>query len=361
MERKTILFFHQGRSSFVEEDLRILSNSFRVREFYFSTQRSGPKIITAFQYLLQFIRQFLWLLINIRSGDFLFAWFSDFHSFLPAVFSSFFNKPLLVVNGGYDAVNNKELGYGIFRDTWQKRFGIYVLRHARLLLPVDQTLIRAEPAAEYWGEAYPNGILHHIPDLDTEWTELPTGYNPSAWPAGPAERKAEVLTVAFIDTIRTAKIKGIDLYIECARSLPEFTFRIIGVPEEMQGTLGKAYHLPQNIFMYPPVKRDELSEFYRQASVYAQLSRSEGLPNVLCEAMLSGCIPVGSPVYGIPKAISNTGFIAEKPDTALIASLIKKAHQQQSVDSRKKVRDRIIDEYSLKKRENTLTSILNNL
>ena len=66
----------------------------------------------------------------------------------------------------------------------------------------------------------------------------------------------------------------------------------------------KNFNLGDNVSLLPALDRKDLVTHYNTTSIYAQLSRSEGLPNVLCEAMLCGCIPVGSPVFGIPKAVT---------------------------------------------------------
>src|SRR5690606_39307412 len=57
--------------------------------------------------------------------------------------------------------------------------------------------------------------------------------------------------------------------------------------------LRQTYRPPENVTIVGPRPREALPAEYGAASVYLQLSRSEGLPNVLCEAMACGCIPVG--------------------------------------------------------------------
>lgn len=58
---------------------------------------------------------------------------------------------------------------------------------------------------------------------------------------------------------------------------------------------------------------------------YFQLSYMEGFPNALCEAMLCGCIPIGSNVSGIPHIIGDTGFILNKRDVDVLDELVQSA------------------------------------
>ena len=45
---------------------------------------------------------------------------------------------------------------------------------------------------------------------------------------------------------------------------------------------------------------------------------SEGFPNALCEAMLSGCIPIVSNVGAMPKIVKETGYLLLKKDIYLL-------------------------------------------
>jgi glycosyltransferase involved in cell wall biosynthesis len=52
---------------------------------------------------------------------------------------------------------------------------------------------------------------------------------------------------------------------------------------------------------------------------------SEGLPSSLCEAMLCGCVPVGSNVGGIKSVIGDCGFIINNKDVDEAVLAIRKA------------------------------------
>jgi glycosyltransferase involved in cell wall biosynthesis len=56
----------------------------------------------------------------------------------------------------------------------------------------------------------------------------------------------------------------------------------------------------------------------------------EGLPNALCEAMLCGCVPVGTKRNGIPTAIGDCGFYVPYDDPKAAAEAIKKRLAQET-------------------------------
>ncbi len=350
-EKPIILFIHFGASSFVKEDLAILNTTGRVKVFHFKASKS------AFSLLTNFISQLVWLLKNIRSCDLVYSWFSDYHSFLPTVFSKWFGVPSITVLGGFDCNRIEPLNYGIFCSSWRAPFGKYVLRNSSLLLPVDKTLIKTDPIAKKWGKAHPNGVSYNVPDFNNKWIALPTGYDPKNWNTGPAERPKTICTAALCSNHRTALIKGWDLFIETSKLLPDFEFRIVGADPLFISELKERYKPGNNLEFIPPVPREELENIYHQSSVYTQLSRAEGLPNVLCEAMMCGCVPVGSAVFGIPHGIGDTGFIIQEPDPKTIASAIKQAHTK-APSLRDKVRERIVSNFSLEERTLKLKKII---
>ncbi|MDA0736626.1 MAG: glycosyltransferase family 4 protein [Bacteroidetes bacterium] len=354
---KKILFVHFGQSSFVKEDLKILTKAHTIHEFYYNVKKSKWVITTTLAYLITFAKQTIWLLRHTPRADLIYCWFADFHAFIPALFSKIFNIPLLVVIGGVDGVSNNELKYGVFASKWRAPLSRFIINHANCLLPVDDSLIEATSVAKYWGEAYPNGIKYHMPNLNTNWEKLPTGYNSGLWEMGPGDRPKRVLTVALINSIKRFRIKGIDLLLKSSFYLPDYSFTIIGVTNEMRSFINKEYNLGNNVTLLPPLDREDLVSHYKKASIYAQLSRSEGLPNVLCEAMLCGCVPVGSPVFGIPKAILVPELIVYKPYPKLVADTIIFAHEKFN-KQRLQFRDHIHKNFALELREQKLLSLI---
>ncbi|WP_421773543.1 glycosyltransferase family 4 protein [Gracilimonas sp.] len=345
-----VLFIHLGRSSFVKEDLAIMSNFCSVSEFYFHPSNS------IFTLTLNFIRQFFWLIKEISSAKACYCWFSDYHGVLPLVLSKLFNTPFIVVLGGFDCNKLEKLDYGIFCSAWRAPLGRFILRNSSYLLPVDEHLISTDEKSEHWGEAHPNGVKKNVQGFNTPWKAVPTGYNPNVWNTGPLERSKTVTTVALVSDQRTALIKGWDLFIETARLKPEFQFNIVGCSLSYIDQLKDTYSPPKNVHFIPPQPREGLEGIYQKTSVYMQLSRAEGLPNVLCEAMMCGCIPIGSPVFGIPNAIGDTGHIIYQPKPEKISEAIDIAHGT-AKQKREKARAQISENFSLSLRSESLKSI----
>jgi len=358
LNSKKILFIHFGSSSFVREDLKILKKSHEVYEFFFNVKKSKRCFITIGKYFLSFIRQVIWMLKQVPKPDLIYCWFADFHALIPTLYAKIFKIPLFVVIGGVDGVSNRTLNYGVFNSSWRAPISKIIIKEASYLLPVNDTLIEAKPIAQLWGEAYPNGIKHHVKKFNTDWIELPTGYDSKRWVMGSDNRTKSVLTVAIITSTKRLLIKGIDLLLDSSTYLTDYTFTIIGVSEIMQSYIRQNFNLGDNVILLPAIDREDLVSHYNTTSIYAQLSRSEGLPNVLCEAMLCGCIPVGSPVFGIPKAITIPELVVVKPKAELIANTINAAHEKFK-NNRMQFRDHIQNHFSIEKREQKLLSLIN--
>ncbi len=352
--KRRLLFIYLQPSSFVREDLRILSEEYDIRPFHFGWDaKPGP-----LEFGAMLLRQLTWLLRELPRSDIVFGWFSDYHMVLPVLMAQAFRKPVAVSIGGFDAVSMPSLRHGIGASGWRMPLARLVLRLADLLLPVSSSLIYSKNRFAERVEEEEQGLRRLLPDLATRIEVVPTGYDPDEWPIGPLERDPIVSTVAYLDGDRVLRIKGIDLVIETARRMPEVSFNIIGVidPESVR----ERFDPPSNVRLVAPVERAKLVDHYHSASVYLQLSRMEGLPNALCEAMLCGCIPVGSRVFGIPDGIGDAGYVVERPDPDEVVSAVRRALEAPG-EMRLRAREHIIAHFSLERRSERLLGLLDEL
>ena len=267
---------------------------------------------------------------------------------------------MAVALGGFDAACLPGMRYGVFCSRWRAPLAAYVLRRASLLVPVAGALIRNQNDI---GAAPPHtaqGVAAHVDDLETRAVAVPTGYDADAWPLGPRQRPASVCAVAYLADWRTFKVKGGDLLFAAARLLPEVRFQIVGVEAGFMRELTERGAPPSNVELCPPAKREALVRVYSAASVVAHLSRSEGLPNVLCEAMLCGCVPVVTDVGAMREVVAGVGIVVRSAAPETIASAIQAALGDAGV-RREAARARIVESYSRERRRRELFGLLDAL
>ena len=351
-----LLFLYLEERSFVTDDLEALGKAYEVRHQSFSNDGSP----NALRFLRQCLRQLAWLLREVRRSDAILGWFADYHMVLPVLVAKLFRKPVLVSLGGFDCIYMPELDYGVFTSSWRAPLARFVHRNADLLLPVTAALLRQVDRYVRWPEERVDGLLVHLPDLKTRVEVLPTGYDPDLWAMGPLDRVPSVRTVANVDSMRTARRKGIDLFVEVARMIPDVPFEVVGVRDRMAESLKRALDPPANVGLRGPVVRASLPALYAETSVYAQLSRAEGMPNVLCEAMLCGCIPVASRVYGNPDAVGGAGILVDTPEPERIAVAVRNALLMRG-EARQAARNHIVERFTRRHRYDKLARLIEEL
>ncbi len=322
-----IVLFSTVYPPFVAEDEKMLLRHYDLR----TVIRSGPGALVA-------------LLFAIARCDLVLTWFGSVYSAMNTLLAHMLHKPSVVVIGGVDAAREREIGYGIWLSSWRVPMLRYAFRKADRLLVVDPSL----------GEAAKKLAAYEGRNI----TYLPTGYDAAEWPPGSGERDAVVLTVASCDTPLRLRVKGIDVLMEAAQQMPGVRFRLIGVERRLLDDLPGG--VPGNVEVLPLLPRRRLAAEYARAKVYCQPSFTEGLPNTLCEAMLCGCIPVGTIVGGIPTAIGQTGFLVRRGDISGLMDAIRTAMISPEAKGRE-ARQRIIADFGLENRERGLCDVIEGL
>lgn len=304
--RKKILFIYTNYSTFVSTDFDILATENEVIKYRFKPVKGLLK--TA----VQFLKQFIFLVFNIWKFDVVFIWFADYHSFLPVLFAKITGKKSFVVIGGYDVANIPEYKYGSLASPLRKKLTLFTFKHATACLAVVDELEKK--------------IKQVCPDAKTK--TIFTGYKyktESEQPVFEQEREKIILTVSITENQQRVFIKGLDRFRELAENMPDYKFIIVGVNENARHLFES---VPNNLILLPSLKQAELTDYYTKASFYAQFSRSEGLPNALCEGMLYGCIPIGTRVGGIPAAIGNLGLLMDEWDVQAVANYVRNNHNK---------------------------------
>lgn len=336
--RPKLLYIYPSRSTFVIKDLKSLSLEYDVEEMMFAPK---AKWTLPFELIMQAVK-----MISKREYRHIVCQFGGYHTFVPAVLKRLFGKKLIIIVGGFDAVALPHIRYGGFQNKWMRKSLVHSYTHADLILPVHHSLIQS---MQHFSSEIPEhqGILHFIPQLKTPFIEIPNGYHAEHWPMDTLNKREKIcITVAGgLSEQRRFILKGIDLVMSAAEKLPEFKFIIIG---------GKVQHALKNVEFVDEVKNETLSPLLNQAMIYLQLSLSEGFPNALCEAMLSGCIPVVSNIAAMPAIVGNEGFILEKKDVDLLVSTIQQIPNEYSVEKMTRVRNRISTNFTEERRTTEL-------
>ena len=316
-----ILLIYQHEASFVKDDLDLLAELGDVVAFPFGSYKAKEGL----RFSTQLMRQAAWLNRNLPTANLVVGWFVDYHMLLPVRKAKAFGKPTAVCVGGFDANRVPSLSYGLFENKWRAKIARSIYRDVSIVLPVAESLLQSENEYSEYPDILRTGIKENVPDFDRPVQVLPTGYDPGQWPLGTKQREKVVLSVAAVSSMRTFRLKGLDLVLEAAQLLPDFQFRIVGLQPEIQKLVHQRYLVSKNVVFRAPVPRRDLVSEYQSASVFLHLSRAEGMPNVICEAMLCGCYPVVSNVFGNPAAVGPCGFLIDKPHPDAICRAIENA------------------------------------
>jgi glycosyltransferase involved in cell wall biosynthesis len=330
--RTKILFVHPKISSFIQADLDILKKHFDVRVLDTGSKKKS----------LGGMLGAMWdLFLGVLWSDLTFSWFADIHAKWQVRCSRVFGKPSIVVVGGYEVAKLPEIGYGSLLDPSKTKMVKYILTRADKVLPVDESLkVRA---------------MDNLGVDGKNMAVVPTGFDVRRFsPSGVKEEL--VLTVAVYNDWQRAQVKGLDMFVKTAALLPRVKFLVVGGSGEgadrLKGTAGS------NVDFIGPVSQEELVKSYQRAKVYCQLSKQEGLPNAVCESMLCECIPVGSRIPGIERAVGDAGFLVPVGDHQAAADAIRKALVS---NKGKDARDRIKELFSLENREKAIQDIVREL
>jgi len=337
-----IIYTYPIETAFIKRDVEMLSPFFKVKTLEFT----NDPLKLPFYFILQFFQ----LIFYLPKTSHYLCFFGGYHSLLPVMFASTFGKKIYIQCGGTDAMNMPEINYGNYRKRWLRESTVYSFKNCTKILPVAASLVEHE--YKYSSIISPfQGLVNLIPYLETPIQVIHNGFDSCFWKdLGTHRPPHSYITVATgISKQNRMLIKGIDLILQLAVAYPSSTFTIVGDQEFK-------VDLP-NIKVMGKLKAEELLEEFNRHQFYLQLSMSEGFPNALAEAMLCGCIPLGSAVGAIPEIIGDTGFILERKDTGMLFKLIEATNEANLPALRILAPFRIKTHYNYEDRKNALVAL----
>jgi glycosyltransferase involved in cell wall biosynthesis len=334
-----VLYIYPIETAFTRRDIEMLTPYIKVKPLRFT---NNPFALP-FYFVIQLF-QLIWFLP--KTSHYL-CFFGGYHTVLPTVFGRFFNIPTYIQSGGMDAMNLPAIGYGNFRKKWLRKATVFSFRHCSLILPVAESLVKSD---YNYDKHHPKkqGLLNLIPGLNTPIQVVANGFDDSFWTDEVRDKEPfSFVTVATgISKESRMLIKGLDLIIRLAEIFPGYSFHIIG--DENFSPVAS------NVKIHGKLSRPELKKILQKMQFYLQLSTSEGFPNALAEAMLCGCIPIGSAVGAIPEIIGDSGFVLREKNIEDLKEIFLGLPNQDLKTFRKKARNRIVTQYHYRKRQRAL-------
>lgn len=277
------------------------------------------------------------LIFKIRHSEVVYIWFASLLSAYIIFFCKLFKIKVILVAGGYDTAEDKDIGYGAMLHPIKKFFYIYSFNNADLVLPVSKYT-----RTELLTNSKPKKIKL-----------LYNGIDVLKFSQGKYIKKNIVLTVVSNLDYLVMKKKGIDTFARCSKILNNVHFYIVGrIDKKIQKFLENLGST--NLYFLGYRNYRDLLYYYRISKVYAQLSKHESFGCALAESMLCECVPVVTPLSALPEIVGNTGFYVNYGD---IDGTVKTIKNALSSPKGKSARKRIIDLYSLSVREKKLTNL----
>ena len=313
--KQNITLSYSINRSFVKSDIYIFE------ALGYNVQRilSRPHKSTIY-FMWNRTKELLKSLLYIPSSKIVVSWFNDYHALIPIIISKIFFKKSVIIVGGYDAIVDDENKHGVFyKHNIRSKIARLNYNLASEIWVVHKSLIKGcDKAASKFNVI--SGVENFIKNKPLKIKEINTGYDSRFWNYDETINKSGILTVAFFSDKRVINIKGLNNFNKLASLLPNKEFLIVG---ESGINISDYINLEPNVKVIGVQNKFQIKSLYQKSKFYFQGSRLEGLPNSLCEAMLCGCVPIGSQVFGIPDAIGSTGILFDlETDLEQVADFI---------------------------------------
>lgn len=333
MDRRKVFVVLLNRSSFAIKDLNILKQHFDTKSYVFKS-KSG------FSFLFELLTAFLITLkLRLQGYRTIYSVFADYQMFLPVLFSKLLGLNVIISVGGNEVNVVPEIAYGA-RLRWSRRMVVdTVLKRANYILPKSESLTKKVIAIR--GRSEGVVTVHNGFDL-SKFKYVDLQY----------KDRSSCLSIASVSNVKTFYLKGFNFLIEYAKAHPEIEFTVVGISSEMRYLFPKL----DNLKVLGFVAHNQIEELYEKAEYFLLTSLSEGMPNVLCEAIFSGCVPISTDVGNAAYVIGNDRLIMERNSIREFDRCLSFAGALLEAD-RKEISTRARGLFSIETREEALRQI----
>ncbi len=256
-------------SEFIIKDYKLLKTVFDVGLV-------SPPRMSSKEYTSWCVKNLIPTMAKAMKCDYIYSWWCT--STFASVVGKLTGTKVILIAGGYDTVKDTMLMYGAFVN---KKLGVLTklnMKNAYKILCVGSKLI---------------GNIKQIDKALVDKCEIvPTGYNTFFWKNYNRTGRNFKTTICINSgDVAKAKIrhlvKGIDRFVNMARKDPDNGYLLIGYEIGLLQKLEK--NVPNNVMVVGKFSRDQILQALNKTKYYCQLSRHEGYPNAVCEALLCGC------------------------------------------------------------------------
>lgn len=318
---KRILYIYNTYNTFVQVDKEILEKRYDVISVYVKN-RSLSLFTDMWKYT--------------RDVDLVVAWFASWHSFPGFVSAALRRKPRILITGGYDVAYEPEISYGLRLGGMPQLISDMVFRLTTQALPFSETsfheTLKNTPLTEDKTKLIRLGVPDN-PIFEHVVTKQPT-----------------VFTVSALNATSIVR-KGIDIFVESAKHLPEVRFVVVG-----KGSDGSVDNLKEkaspNVEFTGFLSDEDLADLRCKAKVYVQVSKHEGFGLAVAEAMLAKCIPVVSERGSLPEVVGDEGIYTEREPDAVAKAIEKALQMDESMGEY--ARQRILKKFPMEQRAEQL-------
>jgi glycosyltransferase involved in cell wall biosynthesis len=210
------------------------------------------------------------------------------------------------------------------------------LKSYLLKSPVKWNLNQADYCISYGGKI--TSLLHRIGIPSSKILIIPGAVSDNTL----LEKKKLPINSKFLFVGRYERRKGIEELMQVVASMPELEISFVGaIPPSKK--INRA-----NVHYYGEVKEvNELNTIFDEHTFLIAPSHSEGMPNVILEAMSRGLIPIATTVGAVEELVDNSnGFLFEPKSVEAIRTGVEAAQLlsdkdvlERSSNSIKKIRE----------------------